>query len=192
MLGQISPLFLPFTLLSLFVYSFLPFPASLSVSWILRMLLSLQAWETPTLEVSLIWPSLYRLFNFLWAHFACTHANPHMHIQCRNPDPSPLFSPASPPLSLINNSSLADGSPGRVRQWRQLKALNRRSGLNRASGMALIRYFLVPPKQTPPQWNCSHYPSPHNRSWGLWHIHTITPATFTLNCSPGRCPCLNC
>ncbi len=37
----------------------------------------------------------------------------HMCMQWRNPDPSPQFSPASP-LSLINNSSLTDGSPGRV------------------------------------------------------------------------------
>lgn len=107
-----------------------------------------------------------------------------MHIEWRDPDPSPPFSPASP-LRLINNSNLTHGCAGRVRQGRQLRALNRRSGLNRASGMALIRYFLVPPKQTPPHGNCSHYPSPRNRYRRLWHICTITPAVYALNRFPG-------
>lgn len=59
----------------------------------------------------------------------------------------PPVSP-TPALSVINNSRLTHGGPGRVRRWKPLGALNRRSGLTGASGMALIRHFLVPAKPT--------------------------------------------
>lgn len=60
--------------------------------------------------------------------------------------------------------------------------------------MALIRYFLVPPKQTSPHWTCSHYPSSHSRSWRLLqkkYPHNNSDCFRPLNCSPGRDLCPN-
>lgn len=192
MLGQILPLFLP----SLLSNSFHFYLSLLTISCFLIMLLLLSITCILILSHHLLTPVSLEFLGcsspcrrercmplglvscnppFIDCSTSCelillAHMQIHIHTCTCNREilirPLP-FSPASPPLSLINNSSLADGSPGRVRQWRQLGALNRRSGLNRASGMALIRYFLVPPKQTPPHWNCSHYPSPRNRSCRL-------------------------
>lgn len=62
-------------------------------------------------------------------------------------------------------------------------ALNKRSDLTRASWVALISSFLVPPKQTSPQQNCSHclFPS----QWvlnSLTYPRKMTSAALTLNC----------